>query len=83
MPERAPFDAGPVKGSPPLAPAIADYLAKKGRRTIGWDEILACAFAEAVWTAPAAPGDYADFVRRMAVHRKRLIAAGVSCAPLE
>ena len=43
----------------------------------------ACAFAEAVWTAPAAPRDFADFKRRMAVHRKRLIAAGVNCAPLE
>ena len=42
-----------------------------------------CAFAEAVWTASAAPRDYADFARRMAVHRKRLIAAGVNCAPLE
>ena len=42
-----------------------------------------CAFAEVVWTAPAAPRDYADFARRMAVHRKRLIAAGVNCAPLE
>ena len=43
----------------------------------------ACAFAEAVWTAPAAPRDYEDFKRRMAVHRKRLIAARVNCAPLE
>jgi hexosaminidase len=42
-----------------------------------------CAFAETVWTAPAAPRDYADFARRMAVHRKRLIAGGVNCAPLE
>ena len=42
-----------------------------------------CAFAEAVWTAPAAPRDFADFERRMAVHRKRLIKAGVNCAPLK
>ena len=42
-----------------------------------------CAFAEAVWTAPAAPRDFADFARRMAIHRKRLIAAGVNCAQLE
>ena len=43
----------------------------------------ACAFAEAVWTAPAAPRDLGEFKRRMAVHRRRLIAAGVNCAPLE
>ena len=43
----------------------------------------ACAFAEAVWTADARPRDFADFARRMAIHRKRLIAAGVNCAPLE
>jgi hexosaminidase len=43
----------------------------------------ACAFAEAVWTAPAAPRDFEDFKRRMAIHRKRLIAVGVNCAPLE
>ena len=43
----------------------------------------ACAFAEAVWTAPPAPRDFADFTRRMSIHRPRLIAAGVNCAPLE
>ena len=52
----------------------------------------ACAFAEAVWTAPVSDAqervppagrDFEDFKRRMAVHRKRLIAAGVNCAPLE
>ena len=43
----------------------------------------ACAFAEAMWTAPAAPRDFADFSRRMVVHRKRLVAAHVNCAPLE
>ena len=42
-----------------------------------------CAFAETTWTAPAAPRDFADFERRMAVHRKRLIKAGVNCAPLK
>lgn len=41
-----------------------------------------CAFAEAVWTAPKEPRDFAHFERRMAVHRKRLIADGVNCAPL-
>ena len=45
----------------------------------------ACAFAETVWTGPVSDAgrDFADFVRRMAIHRKRLIAAGVNCAPLE
>jgi len=43
----------------------------------------ACAFAEVVWTAPAAPRDFDGFKQRMETHRKRLIAAGVNCAPLE
>ena len=43
----------------------------------------ACAFAEAMWTAPSAPRDFADFKRRMEVHRKRLVAAHVNCAPIE
>ena len=43
----------------------------------------ACAFAEAVWTAPAAPRDFSDFMRRMVIHRTRLIAVGVNCAPLQ
>ncbi len=48
----------------------------------------ACAFAEAVWTGPVSDAQgrvppVEDFKRRMAVHRKRLIAAGVNCAPLE
>ena len=29
------------------------------------------------------PRDYAEFARRMAIRRKRLIAASVDCAPLE
>ena len=41
----------------------------------------ACAFAEAVWTAPATPRGFDDFARRMEVHRSRLIAVGVNCAP--
>ena len=41
----------------------------------------ACAFAEAVWTAPA-PRDFADFRRRMAIHRQRLLARHILCAPL-
>ena len=39
--------------------------------------------AVAVWTAPAAPRDFEGFKRRMAVQRRRLIAAGVNCAPVE
>ena len=40
----------------------------------------ACALAEVLWTGPARPG-YEDFRRRMEVHRKRLLAQGVNCAP--
>ncbi|MBR1588579.1 MAG: beta-N-acetylhexosaminidase [Kiritimatiellae bacterium] len=52
----------------------------------------ACAFAEAVWTGPVSDAqqrvppagrDFEDFKRRMAVHRRRLVAAGVNCAPLD
>lgn len=42
----------------------------------------ACAFAEALWTAPASR-DFADFSRRVAVERKYLISKGVNCAPLK
>ncbi len=42
-----------------------------------------CALAEAVWTAPGGPRDFAGFHRRMETHRRRLIAAHVNCAPLE
>ena len=40
-----------------------------------------CAMAEALWTAPA-PRDFKDFLKRMEVHRKRLVSMGVNCAPL-
>ena len=40
-----------------------------------------CAMAEALWTAPT-PRDYAAFAARLAVHRRRLIAMGVNCAPI-
>ena len=40
-----------------------------------------CAMAEVLWTAPA-PRDFWDFFKRMEVHRRRLIAMGVNCAPL-
>ena len=40
-----------------------------------------CALAEVLWLGDAKPG-YADFIARMQTHRRRLIAAGVNCAPL-
>ena len=40
-----------------------------------------CAAAEVFW-AGAEHGDYADFLSRMRVHRRRLVAEGVNCAPL-
>ena len=44
----------------------------------------ACATAEVLWTYPdPARRDYADFRRRMLVHRKRLLAAYVNCAPFK
>ena len=42
----------------------------------------ACAFAEAVWTAPASPRDFKEFSRRVTIERRRLISRGVNCAPL-
>ena len=42
----------------------------------------ACALAEAVWTGDRKPA-FADFMRRMETHRKRLLAQGVNCAPLK
>ena len=41
-----------------------------------------CAMAEALWTAPT-PRDFADFSSRMKIHRRRLVAQGVNCAPLK
>ena len=41
-----------------------------------------CALAEVFWLGDAKPG-FADFKRRMATHRGRLIEQGVNCAPLE
>ena len=42
----------------------------------------AFAMSEILWSAPA-NRDFEEFKRRAAVHRKRLIALGVNCAPLE
>lgn len=41
-----------------------------------------CALAEAFWTGRRKP-PFEDFLRRMRVHRTRLIRQGVNCAPLE
>lgn len=41
-----------------------------------------CALAEVFWCGEKKP-EYSDFLRRMKVHRTRLIAQGVNCAPLE
>ena len=41
-----------------------------------------CATAEVFWS-PASVRDYADFVRRMAEHRRRLVDQHVNCAPLK
>ncbi|MBP5511060.1 MAG: beta-N-acetylhexosaminidase [Kiritimatiellae bacterium] len=40
-----------------------------------------CALAEALWTA-SPQRDFQEFLKRMETHRKRLVAAGVNCAPL-
>lgn len=40
-----------------------------------------CALAEVLWTGAKRPG-YADFLKRMEVHRRRLIRAHINCAPL-
>ena len=42
----------------------------------------ACAMAEVLWTAPEKK-DFYEFLRRMRVHRGRLLKMGVNCAPLE
>lgn len=41
-----------------------------------------CAIAEAVWTGDRKPG-FADFKARMERHRRRMLANGVNCAPVE
>ncbi len=41
-----------------------------------------CASAEVYWS-PESARDFADFRRRMEVHRRRLLAMHVNCAPLE
>ena len=51
-------------------------------RTRGGAVNRACALAEALWTAPA-DRDFAAFRKRLAVHRGRLLAAGVNAAGLD
>ena len=41
-----------------------------------------CALAEAFWSGNGKPS-FDDFLRRMRVHRTRLIQQGVNCAPLD
>ena len=41
-----------------------------------------CATAEVFWT-PDSRRSYEDFIRRMETHRRRLLDAGVNCAPLD
>jgi hexosaminidase len=43
----------------------------------------ALAFAESVWSQNEKPRDYTEFLKRAAVHRKKLIKSKVNCAPLE
>ena len=45
-----------------------------------WPRTLA--MAELLWANPQ-PRDFADFRKRVAIHRKRLVRAGVNCQPLE
>ena len=40
-----------------------------------------CATAEVFWS-PTGKRDYVDFLRRMERHRRRLVGAGINCAPL-
>ena len=41
-----------------------------------------CALAECLWCGAARKPSYADFLRRLEIHRARLVADGVNCAPL-
>jgi endonuclease/exonuclease/phosphatase family metal-dependent hydrolase len=42
----------------------------------------ACATAEIFWS-PAECRDWADFLQRMKIHRRRLLDAGINCAPID
>ena len=41
-----------------------------------------CALAECLWCGPARKPPYEDFLRRLEVHRARLVEKGVNAAPL-
>ena len=52
-------------------------------KTLDWKVwTRAAAMAEVFWTGANRPG-FSDFRRRMAAHRRRLLARGVNCAPLD
>ena len=42
----------------------------------------ACALAECLWCGAERKPTYEDFLRRVEVHRERLLAEGVNCAPI-
>ncbi|MBO7687982.1 MAG: hypothetical protein J6V72_16465, partial [Kiritimatiellae bacterium] len=67
-PERAPFDAGPVKGSPPIARAVADAL-------VEWDWRL----QDGIGT-PCEPRTFAEAVMPL---RARFRKAGLGTPPKE
>ena len=68
VPERAPFDAGPVKGSPPLAGAVADAL-------VEWDWRL----QDGIGT----PRETRTFAEAVVPLRARFRKAGLGAPPKE
>ena len=42
----------------------------------------ACALAECLWCGAGRKPSYEDFLRRLEVHRARLVADGVNAAPV-
>lgn len=83
------YEFNPVSG----LPEEAKRLVVGGQATTWSESILniydfewklwprACALAEVLWTAPA-ERDFGGFIKRMRVHRRRLLELGVNCAPL-
>src|SRR5439155_1531628 len=53
------------------------WLAKRGRRLVGWDEILEGALAEVLWSPPETR-NWADFEKRLATHLERLAILDVN-----
>lgn len=65
------------------APAVRDFetIIDEGIPTRAlWPR--GCALAEVFWSGNGKPS-FDDFLRRMRVHRTRLIQQGVNCAPLD